>query len=890
MREPYIIPLSSPDASLETVGGKGMSLTKLANTGLPVPDGFHVTTAAYKNFVDANKLLSSIQEALRSVDPNRRETVDAASAQIRALFDAGSVPEGVTTAVEKAYTALSAGYDSGQGAQSISVAVRSSATAEDLLDASFAGQQETFLNVRGTGAVLAAIKRCWSSLWTARAISYRMQQNIDHSAVSMAVVVQVLVLAEVAGIMFTANPLNGQRDQTVINASWGLGEAVVGGVVTPDTFTVRKDNHLIITREISDKQFMTLCKNDGTEVVPVSAVQRTALSLEDAQIVELAKLGNQIEALYGVPMDIEWAIGNRVVFILQARPITALPQATADSEISPPAEWVVPDPKAIYLRSSIVELLPGPLTPLFGTLGLQAVNAGSMRLFSQVWGPDTVHDDMVVTVNSYAYFQMRLNLKFWWGLLTNVWSFIPQFFRGEERWLNEARPQYMAVIERCQKRPLDTYTAVQLLEGVTQIAAEAVNIYNIYQSGVIGLAMVSEMLFTPFYEKLIRRKGDPPALTFILGGDSMPIRAEKSLYTVAQWCREHQDLTAYIERTPSAQLAKQLTADQPPLDVDSDAWRAWQQRFLAHLDQFGHAVYDMDFYNPVPADNPQRLIETVKIYLHEEGANPYERQQKMLDQREKAAQEIINRLKGLRLKWFQKLLGWAQKYVPMREDTLSDIGLGYPLLRQMLRELGRRLVQAGVLESVDDVFWLSETEAGEAARFLDGVIEMGDTLHSAPEKVRNQQAVWQAAKRITPPVGLPERTGLMKLLERFAPVQATLEGNIIKGVATSPGKITVAASVLHGPEDFEKMLPGTALVAAITTPAWTPLFAIASAIVTDVGGPLSHGSIVAREYGIPAVMATGVATKRIRNGQMITVDGDAGTVTLIEGTDIGAGR
>jgi phosphoenolpyruvate synthase/pyruvate phosphate dikinase len=268
------------------------------------------------------------------------------------------------------------------------------------------------------------------------------------------------------------------------------------------------------------------------------------------------------------------------------------------------------------------------------------------------------------------------------------------------------------------------------------------------------------------------------------------------------------------------------------------------------------------------------------MYLRGQGADPYERQQQLAARREAATQAISARLRGLRRKLFPKLLGWAQRYAPMREDSLADLGLGYPLLRGALHKLGRRLVQAGTIKEIDDVYWLYEAEATEAALVLD----RDAALSSMDEEIRQRKAVWQAEKQVTPPPGLPLCTRLMGLLEKVGPARSGEEtGNEIAGVGASPGRVTAPACVLHGPGEFEQMVPGNVLVAAITTPAWTPLFAMASAIVTDVGGPLSHGSIVAREYGIPAVLGTGVATRRIRSGQVVTIDGSAGLVTLDEG-------
>ena len=860
-------PLADQSATLETVGGKGASLARLVRAGLPVPDGFHVTTAAYRRFVDENALQPRILEALQTADSTQPVTLETASAQISALFADGSIPADIATAVQAAYTALAAG--------DAAVAVRSSATAEDLPDASFAGQQDTFLNIRGADPVLDAVKRCWASLWTARAIGYRTRKGIDHGVVSLAVVVQELIPAEAAGVLFTANPLNGRRDQIAINASWGLGESVVGGLVTPDMLIVDKAGGQVTERQTADKQTMTVRTPTGTEEKPVPEPQRRAPVLNDEQAAELARLSVKIERHYRMPMDIEWAIVGGVFSILQARPITVLPELTFD----PPAEWPLPDPKASYMRQSIIELLPDPLRPLFATLGMRAINAGTVSLFSEIIGTGAVPDEMIVTLNGYAYYQISMTFKFWGRALINVWSFFPKFFQGETRWRDEAHPRYLAVIERWQSRPLHEIPAVELLDGAYQIAAEAVNIYNVYQSGVIGLASGSEILFTPFYEKLIRRKEDVPALTFLLGGDSMPIRAEKSLYDVAEWCREHPELGSHVAQTPSERLAAQLEDEQAPPSITGDDWREWQSCFRAHLAQYGHAIYDLDFSIPVPADDPVPLLGTLKLYLDGQIANPHERQQKQIAQRDEATQAITGRLKGLRLKWFQKFLGWAQTYVPMREDTLADIGLGYPLLRRMLRELGARLVQAGALEQVDDVYWLVEAEAVQAATALDS----GAASSLMSETVRRRKAEWRAAKRVTPPAGLPERSWMTRALDKLGPTRSQEDGDTIKGVGASPGRVTVPACVLHGSGDFGLMQPGAALVAAITTPAWTPLFAMAAAVVTDVGGPLSHGSIVAREYGIPAVLGTGVATRRIRSGQMIVVDGDAGTVTLLDG-------
>lgn len=232
----------------------------------------------------------------------------------------------------------------------------------------------------------------------------------------------------------------------------------------------------------------------------------------------------------------------------------------------------------------------------------------------------------------------------------------------------------------------------------------------------------------------------------------------------------------------------------------------------------------------------------------------------------------------LRLKVFRKLLDWAQRLAPLREDGIADIGLGWPRLREMLLALGRRFAEAGAIEQAGDIFWLRKAEVEAAVAALD----RGEPLADYRDAVQERQAVWRAAKRVTPPPQLPPKTRWLGIdMSRWLPAEAdTQAADTLTGVAASPGQVTAPACVLHGPEDFDQMQPDHVLVAGITTPAWTPLFAMAAGIVTDVGGPLSHGSIVAREYGIPAVLGTGVATDRIRSGQVVTVDGSAGVVTL----------
>jgi pyruvate,water dikinase len=869
--------LADPQAALETVGGKGASLARLARAGLPVPDGFHITTAAYRDFVAANGLGPRIGEGLEHVDAALPATLEAASNAIQRLFAQAVMPPDIPAAIAAAYATLSDGC--------AVVAVRSSATAEDLPDLSFAGQQETFLNVRGLPDLLSKVQACWASLWTARAIGYRTQHHIDHRAVSLAVVVQALVPAEAAGVLFTAHPVTGARDQAMLTATWGLGEALVGGLVTPDTLTVEKATGRILTRETADKQVMTVRAEAGTVEQPVSEALRRAPVLSAAQVAELTRLGNQIEQLYGMPMDIEWALvpsphgeagGAGSFALLQARPITALPAAELPAAL-PPTDWKLPKGAYAALRNNIVELMADPLSPLFATLGRSAINTSLHRIMNESFGMrGIVPDEIILIVNHYAYNNGSLSPAGLARVLFGAGPIMKAMFTGAvERWTEVARPRYSQTVAGWRAQDWRAFSAVELLDSARQLTESAIDAYGALLSGAIPAAWITEAVFTAVYDRLIKRRGDPTAPTYLLGYDSLPIRADKSLYDLAAWVHERPVLKDYLDRTPAAHLA--ALPEDAPADVPPALWQEWRGRFQGHLMAFGHTLYDLDFAHPVPADDPTPVLDAFKLYVRGQGVDPHARQQESARRREQAVQTATQRLRGWRLNLFNKYLNAAQKYAPLREDGLAEIGLAYPLIRQMLRELGSRFAERNIIAQADDIFWLTQDEVLLTAQQLDA----GQPAESLAPRVPQRKAEHQAAQGVSPPLALPQMKvfgfDLMSLRDRRGRGGA---GDVIKGVACSAGRVIGPARVLHGPEDFGQMKPGDVLVAPITTPAWMPLFAMASAVVTDVGGPLSHGSIVAREYGIPSVLGMGVATRRIRSGEVITVDGGAGGVTL----------
>jgi pyruvate,water dikinase len=859
--------LTRDDVAL--AGGKGANLGELLRAGFRVPNGFVVTTDAYRGFVAENGLGEAIA-ALAA------EGGADASARIAGLFAGAELSQEVAAEIRSAY-----GTHLGGGP----VAVRSSATAEDLAEASFAGQQDTYLNVVGEDDVLAAVRDCWASLWTDRAIRYRAEHLPDPAAadpeaadtLALAVVVQKLVPAEAAGVMFTANPADGRTEETVITAAWGLGEAVVSGLVDADTVVVDTDTGRVLDHKVADKAVRidpgTAASGGRTTTSETPEHQRRARVLDDADALRLAGLGSAIERHFGAPQDIEWVLSGGEFSIVQARPITALPERTGPV----PTEWPIPEP-GLYFRASITEQLPDPLTPLFAGLMATAVPGGLQRLFAEL-SPDLSLDDVSFpTINGYAFYRygypaFGAMLKSSPAALTMIGSSGGAWV--EERWRARLEEYRTEVAAEDAPAPA-ALSAAALLAAVGRLVDAMAYYYTSVQT-IIPVAAMAELTWNGVYDKLLRAPAGPPAETFLLGFDSEPLRAEKALYDLSRWVLEQPGLPAVLaDRTVDA------ASDEPPAGVGAETWSQWRERFAAHLAEHGHTLYNLDVVTPVPADDPTPVVQALRFDLEPDTPDPYARQRRAAAAREDASARLLTRLGGWRADRARTLLLRAQHTAPLREDALAAMGLYAPVARRLLRELGGRLVAAGLLDEPFDVCWLTLPEARQLAAALDGaaaVEENGGLPSDLRDRVAGRREVARGQRLATPPQYLP-KSRVMDAFGWMYPAQEGQSGDELKGNVGSGGVVTARARVLTGPEDFASFRPGEVLVASITTPAYTPLFAMAAGVVTDIGGVLSHGSIVAREYGIPAVLGTGSATRVIRTGDEITVDGATGRVRL----------
>ena len=538
MPKGHVSPLDTHDASLEVVGGKGKSLATMACAGMDVPTGFYVTTSAYREYVADNDLQTAILNLVKPEISGRISSFDSASTGIQTLFDQARLRDETIAEVCKAYAALE-GDDP-------AVAVRSSANAEDLPDMSFAGQQDTYLNIKGEEALLAAVRDCWASLWTPRAISYREQMGIEHDQVAMAVVVQVMVASDVSGILFTANPATGERSEMIANASFGLGEAIVSGQVTPDTYIFDRENHELKETMIGAKEQMIVSDGEGGVIMQeVSQSKRGISSLSEAHLTGLADLAIKSEQHFGgVPQDIEWAVKDDVLYLLQSRPITNLPPTPLKD-----LKWEPPAPGATLLRRQIVENMPDPLSPLFDELYLEvALQQGMSRSLERMGAPHTIEDmtngNVHLTVNGYAYqrrdfkavegvdpklmadFQVKGQVE-WWTKLVELWR---------EDWL----PDYQAMTQEYERLDLTSASDTELLEGITKLAIED-GCYWEESSKVFATAKVTDEQLQGFLKAAAPDHNFTSGM-FLSGFNSRTMQAQMDIWAMSKLIQDDESL------------------------------------------------------------------------------------------------------------------------------------------------------------------------------------------------------------------------------------------------------------------------------------------------------------------------------------------------------------
>ena len=882
-----ILPFTAIDrGGLSVAGGKAANLGELVRAGFPVPAGFCVTTAAYE-MVAADAGLESTLAALAAVDAADTERLAELATEARSCLQGASVPEVLRRAISEAYGRLGDG---------VPVAVRSSATAEDLPGASFAGQQDTYLNVVGVESVLEAVQRCWASLWTGRAVSYRATNGIGPRGVRLAVVVQRMVDASVAGVLFTANPVTGKRRQAVIDASPGLGEAVVSGAVNPDHFVANTATGEIVERRLGDKRVAVVAgPRGGTERVELAA---DGASLSDDQILALAQLGARVEEHYGTPQDTEWAIdGEGGIWLLQARPITTLfplPEGapTDDEDLR------------VYFSFNVAQGVYGPLTPM-GIQVFRLITSSVARFAGHppqnpyrgaaffIEAAGRMFIDVTPVLRSEQ--GRRLFERFMSNMEARTVPIVRQLVNDPRlATVPTNRRQILRTLLLAFARgrtPLRVAEALARPERARARAARVVARLGTSgemspETGAAGYLAAAERLLRDGPPEILRNV--PPvfaaglaanALAGKLLGDlatdderRVAMRAlphnpttemDLALWTLAKEARADADSARALGQIPPERLAAEHSDGSLPPKLQSG--------LTDFLRLYGHrGVAEIDLGLPRWSEDPTYIMGVLANYLRLEDPQSAPDLQfgRATREAEVMVAELTRRATGkgrLRGALVRFLLGRARELSGLREMPKFCIVLLMARVRDLLWPVGEELAQAGRLMRAGDIFFVTVPEAWATLA--------GEDLRPL---VRERRTAYEqeTGRRHVPRLLLSDGT---------EPTAGTRDAagadGVLGGTPASGGVVTGKARVILEP-DGAHLEPGEILVAPSTDPGWTPLFLTAGGLVMEMGGPMSHGAIVAREYGIPAVVGVPDATERIETGQRITIDGSDGVVNL----------
>ncbi|MCH8025935.1 MAG: hypothetical protein IH866_03990 [Chloroflexi bacterium] len=893
----YLLERAPEDAMIS--GGKGAGLARLVRSGVPVPPGFVLTAVAFLQYLRAN----GIEEDLAAGDLEATES--AVLERLRPSTEGW--PDGIRSQIEAAYESLRA--SSGDA-----VAVRSSGTVEDSGSASFAGQHATVLNVQTLDDVLDAVFVCWASLYRADALAYRRAQEVEDDRPAMAVVVQTLVPAEASGVLFTADPVSGDRDVVLIDAAFGLGESVVSGAVTPDHFVVAKADGAIRHRQIATKRVQIVAdEGGGVRTEEVSDGRASEASLTEEQVRELTRLATRIEEQAGAPQDIEWSVADGQFYILQARPVTAAAGQPFGERAQPEESegWVSEfdsdtDEATIWTAANVQEVMPGQLSPFSCAFNQQMIE----RLGNVPIERMGIHRQTPDPFFAFFYGRPFLNVTMMQEIIDqspfgSQEAMLDQFF-GQARDGGESTHDIdlTALPKRPWLKRMLGYANVtpRVLWQTWRMAAE------IRRAEEVLAAFAREDAERPFAEQseeeLIAtfedgvERGAAVSITHISGAGITSSSFEALRSCTERWLG---DETGALQATLCTGLAG-LESAQPAFELwelsrlvlASDRLRAafkshdgteierrldalpdeetaaFRSRLGVFLASNGHrGLQEAEIAAKTWDEDLPTVFSMIRNYLHADpAASPRRIEERQRRAREEATADAVRRLSRWQRPIFRNVLRHAQGGVASREHTKDLLVRATNRGRRITRELARRLAAKGLLAEIWDFYQLTWDE-------VKALVKGGLIREDVYRLIERRRAEDERNRNVALPETFQGRPQPLRAADLPLP-----DGDVLRGIAVSPGRVTGIARVIHDPRHDATIEPGEILVAPVTDAGWTPLFVAAAGIVVDIGGTLSHGSTVAREYGLPAVVNVKHGTRMIRSGQTITVDGTAGIVVL----------
>ena len=805
-------------------GGKGANLGEMSAAGIAVPDGFVITADAYRAFLKENGLEETFENELKKAGKDKAGLLEAAR-KFRELIGCGKLPEKVEFAIREKYKQL------GEQAR---VAVRSSATAEDLPDASFAGQQETYLNVRGIDEVLMQVRRCYASLWGNRAVCYRCNQGYDQLSVALAVVIQKMVESEKAGVLFTVNPVTQNREEMQINASYGLGESVVSGRVTADSYLCSKQG-AVKSFQIGSKKTQIIYADKDTKEVPVSAKLQSERCLNDQEIAALCAEAVKVEKHYGCPMDIEWAIRDGHVYILQARAITTLGEDKKEEERII-AEYIkdsrIKGPAKANMSFQL-EKMPYAYRPLDYDYVI-AINTQKANIFKEngiVLTSDPQMDEDGIQTLPDPGMKINKNIFKLFGTL--------KLLKDYDKCADECHAfmqGYETEIEKIKKTDFDSMNIQECGRFISYSMKLTERLaYDRFKYALFPSAIAKDL------EKAVKKVNkDYTKYDLFWGLDNKTSVVTKDIAALADKIKEDD------------KLAKELLAGSKYEDL-CEKFPYMKEQFDAFLQKNG---YKSDYncyctHAKTLIEDPDRLIHILQPLVADNGQASDNTEEKDFDK----LMEQLKIVYGSQYPALEKKIKHFRYFHVVREESQYLWETLFYYVRQCLRRTNTLLLSDTDYESgVANLFAEELTEACKRGYLSEADKEK---ITRRNEKHPLSQKVWDASKLLV----------------------FDSKGDVLKGVSGSAGVAVGKVCVIHGPEEFYKMQKGDVLVCQLTDPEWTPLFGLASAVVADTGSALSHAAIVAREYGIPAVLGVGFATTKFKDGDTIRVDGDKGEVS-----------
>jgi len=832
--------------SLSIAGGKGANLGVLIQAGLPVPSGFVVTVEAYRAHLEAANLKEPIKAKLENISDNDISAITEASQCISAWIEESPMLNEVQEDVKRAFANFSKEFSS---RSDLLVAVRSSATAEDLPSASFAGQHETYLGICGIDEIVRHIKKCWASLWSSQAISYRISMGFEHLKVDLAVVVQVMIDAEAAGVMFTANPVNGRRDEILISAGYGLGESIVSGMITPDTFILSKSGS-VKEQVLGSKEIRILLSKNGTVLEEVPMKKRKEFCLGNREFRQLTDLAKAVEQHYGCPMDTEWALSQGEIYMLQARPITTELSNPENTDILGPDDQIIfQGKKAPWGLQSAMEHCSEPPTPLDFAYICSCYQGFDSYLYNEVGFSMPKSPMRPIERESGC---VAIDLKQAGFSPAMLWK-VPKLFINE--YAMDIRVFWQSLsneidswIKKMDEAGENTTDAVKFAKLIDQAVAEMGVLFQKRMSDFVP-NIVIDLKFDYLIKKTVGKKLKEEVKENLL--KALPFRTalqNKSLVKVAQaavldgknsteFKNEVNAFLAEYGDRPSASMAPTLSA------------YTWREK--------PEVVYNL--IDSLLSDN--ELFDSEASFKEQEIAL------------EEAKNEIKKRLKKKQYDNFLKILDQAREGVIIREEGLFYIEKLTACVRRLSLKLGTMLEEKGIICEANDIFFLFLEELGPVAA---GQLDLKEKIakrQSAYKKVyaAHEKGIhWMISTGSFPVFNKKEKQA--KKMD---------DPNAIKGISASRGVYEGPVCIVRGPSEFHKLKKGDILVSPYTAPVWTPLFKLVSGVVTEIGSAGSHAAIVSREYGIPCVVDIPNITNILKDGQMIRVDGTNGIITVL---------